>query len=231
MADSKSYFNIALEETYRDGEIIFEEGNSGDWVYVVLSGAVEVSKGINGNRFVLSVIQPGEVFGELALIGAVKRTATTRAMGQTKLGIIDREMLDKDFNKLSADFRNVLVVMVARFIKMLDRSREFAVRGEDRITKTIALKFQNRQSFVNAYSANISTGGLFIKTDSPLPVGELFSLQIEMPDVAEALKFRCEVVWTREKAEDNRPAGMGVKFCESPEKESQILKQFISKSL
>jgi uncharacterized protein (TIGR02266 family) len=118
--------------------------------------------------------------------------------------------------------------MVERFIKMLDRSREFAVRREERVPKTIALKFQNRQSFVNAYSANISSGGLFIKTDSPLPVGEQFSLQIEMPDVVEALKFRCEVVWTREKAENNRPAGMGVKFCDSPEKESQILKQFIS---
>ena len=54
---------------------------------------------------------------------------------------------------------------------------------------------------MNAYSANISSGGLFIKTDSPLPVGEPLSLQIEMPDVAEALKLRCEVVWKREKAE------------------------------
>ncbi len=230
MAETKSYFNVALEETYRDGEIIFEEGNSGDWVYVVLAGAVEVSKRINGNRFVLSIIQPGDVFGELALIGAVKRTATTRAIGQTKLGIIDREMLDKDFNKLSADFRNVLVVMVERFVKMLDRSREFAVRKEDRLTKTIALKFQNRQSFVNAYTANISSGGLFIRTDNPLPVGEQLSLQIEIPDVAEALKLRCEVVWTREKAENNKPAGMGVKFCESPDKDSEILKQYLSKA-
>jgi uncharacterized protein (TIGR02266 family) len=228
MAESKPYFNITHEESYHDGQTIFEEGNSGDWVYVVLSGAVEVSKRVDGSRFVLSVIQPGEVLGELALVGAVKRTATTRAMGQTKLGIIDRELLDKDFNKLSSDFRNVLVVMVTRFVKMLDRSREFAVRSDERVTKTIALKFQNRQSFVNAYSANISSSGLFIKTDSPLPVGEPLSLQIEIPDVAEALKFRCEVVWTREKAEDNKPAGMGVKFCETSEKDSQILKQFIA---
>ena len=41
---SSPYFNIALEETYEDGEIIFKEGNSGDWVYVVLSGAIEFSK-------------------------------------------------------------------------------------------------------------------------------------------------------------------------------------------
>ncbi len=230
MAESKTYFNVAHEETYHDGQTIFEEGNSGDWVYVVLSGAVEVSKRVDGTRFVLSVIQPGEVFGELALIGAVKRTATTRAIGQTKVGIIDRKFLDKDFNKLSADFRNVLVVMVARFIKMMDRSREFAVRSDERVTKTIALKFRNHQSFVHACSANISSSGLFIKTDSPLPVGERFSLHIEIPDVAEVLKVPCDVVWTREKAEDGRPAGMGVKFCETPEKDSRILRQFIAKT-
>ena len=58
MAESKPYFNITHEESYHDGQTIFEEGNSGDWVYVVLSGAVEVSKRVDGSRFVLSVIQP-----------------------------------------------------------------------------------------------------------------------------------------------------------------------------
>lgn len=120
------YLNVVLEETYEDGEVIFKEGNSGDWVYVVLSGAVEVSKAVDGARFVLSMLKPGEVFGELALIGAVKRTATTRAIGRTTVGIIDKGFLDREFNKLSTDFRTVLVAMVDRFIKTMDRAREFS---------------------------------------------------------------------------------------------------------
>ena len=120
------YFNIALEESYHDGDVIFKEGNSGDWVYVVLSGAVEVSKAVDGARFVLSILKSGEVFGELALIGAVKRTATTRAIGRTTVGIIDKGFLDREFNKLSTDFRTVLVAMVDRFIKTMDRAREFS---------------------------------------------------------------------------------------------------------
>ena len=122
---SSPYFNIALEETYEDGEIIFKEGNSGDWVYVVLSGAIEISKVVEGTKFVLSILKPGEVFGELALIGAVRRTATTRAIGKTTVGIIDRAFLDREFNKLSTDFRTVLVAMVERFIKTMDRARDF----------------------------------------------------------------------------------------------------------
>ena len=119
------YLNVVLEETYEDGEVIFKEGNSGDWVYVVLSGAVEVSKAVDGARFVLSILKSGEVFGELALIGAVKRTATTRAIGRTTVGIIDKGFLDREFNKLSTDFRTVLVAMVDRFINTMDRAREF----------------------------------------------------------------------------------------------------------
>ena len=73
----------------------------------------------------MSILKPGEVFGELALIGAVRRTATTRAIGKTTVGIIDRAFLDREFNKLSTDFRAVLVAMVERFIKTMDRSRDF----------------------------------------------------------------------------------------------------------
>ena len=36
-------FTIASEETYPDGKMIFQEGSSGDWVYVILSGSVEIS--------------------------------------------------------------------------------------------------------------------------------------------------------------------------------------------
>jgi len=37
-------FQTAIEEKYTDGQIIFKEGSSGDWIYVIESGAVEISK-------------------------------------------------------------------------------------------------------------------------------------------------------------------------------------------
>ena len=145
-----SVYNIALEERYRHGEIIFEEGNSGDWVYVVLSGEVEVSKTVEGKVFTLGTLKPGEVFGELALIGAVRRTATTRARGETRVGIVDRSLLDKEFNKLSADFRGILLALVARFIKVMDDTREFFTRQTTRVERVLALTFQSRQQFLAA---------------------------------------------------------------------------------
>jgi uncharacterized protein (TIGR02266 family) len=226
---STSVYNIALEEQYRHGEIIFEEGNSGDWVYVVLSGEVEVSKTVEGKVFTLGILKPGEVFGELALIGSVRRTATTRARGETRVGIVDRSLLDKDFNKLSADFRSILLALVKRFIKVMDGTREFFTRQTERVERVLGLTFRSRQQFLSAYTSNISRGGLFIQTRQPLAPQERFLLRLQVPGVEKPLEVNCQVAWTRGQAGDGdaKPAGMGVKFCEMSAKDTKVLEEYL----
>ena len=124
--DDLGFYNIASEEKFDDGEIIFEEGKSGDWVCVILEGSVEVSKTVSGGKFVLGKLGRGEIFGELALLGAVKRTATVRAIGETTIGIVDREFLDKELNKMSSDLRNIVVSTAQRFKKVIDRIQGFS---------------------------------------------------------------------------------------------------------
>jgi CRP-like cAMP-binding protein len=124
--ENQGFYNIASEANYNNGEVIFEEGKSGDWVCVVLSGSVEVSKRVGGREFVLGKLKPGEIFGELALIGAVKRTATVRAVGETAIGVIDREFLDYELNKMSSDLRALVVGAAERFIKVIDRIESFS---------------------------------------------------------------------------------------------------------
>jgi CRP/FNR family cyclic AMP-dependent transcriptional regulator len=110
-------YQIAAEETFHDGQIIFEEGSSGDWIYVIDSGAVELSKQVNGEKIVIEVLGPGDVFGELAFIAHVPRTATARAIGETTTGIIDRNFLDQEYNKLSQYFQAILRTLARRLKK------------------------------------------------------------------------------------------------------------------
>ncbi len=124
--DDIGFYNIASEEKFDDGEIIFEEGKSGDWVCIVLEGSVEVSKTVSGGKFILGKLGRGEIFGELALLGAVRRTATVRAIGETTIGIIDREFLDKELNKMSSDLRTIVVSAAQRFKKVIDRIQGFS---------------------------------------------------------------------------------------------------------
>jgi len=220
-------YQIASEETYKDSQIIIEEGSSGTWVYIVLSGSVEISKTIGGRKFIITVLEPGEVFGELGYLGAIKRTATVKAIGETTIGVIDRSFLDQEFNKLSGSFRNILVAVVKRFRNLIDRTCEFSSRQDARAQKTLTLTFKNRQSFVKAYTGNISKAGLFIMTEHPLKEGEQFLLRLQLPDLPEAIKITCEVLWVREQSEtQKRPPGMGVKFSKMTKRDNQILNQY-----
>jgi type IV pilus assembly protein PilZ len=221
-------YHIASEETYKDGQIIFEQGSSGDWVYVVRSGSVEISKKIGGKKsFIITQLEPGEVFGELGYLGAIKRTATARAIGETTIGVIDRAFLDKEFNLLSGSFRAVLVAVVKRFRNLIERTSEFTSRKEPRVNKSLSLSFKDRQSFVKAYTDNISKGGLFIMTERPLKEGEQFLLKLQVPDLPEPIKVNCEVSWVREQTDTEKwPPGMGVKFCKMTKKDNQVLNQY-----
>jgi CRP/FNR family cyclic AMP-dependent transcriptional regulator len=222
-------FNIASEETYQDGQIIIKEGTTGDWVYVVMSGTVEISKTVGGKKFVIESLQPNEIFGELGFLGGVTRTATARAVGETTVGVIDRAFLDREFNKLPSDFRTILTTVVQRFKKMIERTSELSSRKEIRVLKTLSLKYKDKNSFVNAYTGNLSSGGLFIKTKNPLEQGEQFLLKLQLPGLSDPMKIKCEVAWSRKEEEktDDSPAGMGVAFIEMTNNDNQMLKEYL----
>jgi CRP-like cAMP-binding protein len=60
-------------------------------MYVVLSGRVEVVRGLDGERPQrITVLGPGEFFGEMALLGEWKRTASVRAIDETECLGLDR---------------------------------------------------------------------------------------------------------------------------------------------
>lgn len=107
-------FQTATEEKYKDGDIIFEEGSSGDWIYVIESGAVELSKIMRGEKEVLLELGPGEIIGELGFITKMPRTATATSVGDTTLGIIDPISFEQEFNRLSPDFQAVLISLATR---------------------------------------------------------------------------------------------------------------------
>ncbi|MDX9745928.1 MAG: cyclic nucleotide-binding domain-containing protein [Syntrophales bacterium] len=113
-------FQIASYETFQDGQVIFQEGTHGDWIYVIEEGAVEISKEMKGRRVVVEVLPPGEIFGEMAFISKMPRTATATAMGETTVGIVNRDYYDHEFNRMPEDFRQVFNTIAARLKKATD---------------------------------------------------------------------------------------------------------------
>ena len=81
--------------TYRKkfgpGEVIVEEGRTGNGMYLIVSGDVEAIKGLGTEQQqIVNKLGAGEVFGEMALLGEWPRTATVRAVDNVECLGIDR---------------------------------------------------------------------------------------------------------------------------------------------
>ncbi len=221
-------FDSATKELYKDGHVIFEEGSSGDWIYVILSGSVEISKMVNNKKYIIEVLHEGDLFGGASFLGMMERKTTAISIGKTTAGIVDRTPLDEEFNKLSAEFRTVLLATVMSCNKVIDRACEFTVRKHPRVQKSLALSYQDHTGFVKAFTGNISQGGLFIRSKKPLEMGEEFLLKLTLPGIPNALNIKCKVMWVRKSQLDiKRPAGMGVQFCKMASDDYTILKQYL----
>lgn len=66
------------------GEVLFEEGDAGDTLYVISRGKMKLGRrSTDGRENLLSVLGPSEMFGELSLFDPGPRTATLTAVGET----------------------------------------------------------------------------------------------------------------------------------------------------
>lgn len=87
---------IGREETHRVGEYIFREGDPGGSLYLILEGAVRISREVGGmGEEALTVLRAGEAFGEMALIDATPRSADAKAHERARLLIVTREALEE----------------------------------------------------------------------------------------------------------------------------------------
>lgn len=80
------------ERTIAPKEILFREGEPGDYAYIIKSGKVEILKHAEHGEVQLAVLEEGAVFGELALFDFDElRSATARALEESVLEVLSAE--------------------------------------------------------------------------------------------------------------------------------------------
>lgn len=75
---------------FKRGEIIFRQGDKGDFVYTIVSGEVEVIREEPEGEKVLARMGTGQYFGEMALVSDAPRTATVRTLTEVDVIIMGR---------------------------------------------------------------------------------------------------------------------------------------------
>ena len=82
------------QTTLRRGEGLFNEGDSGDRLYILLTGKVKLGHtSVDGRENLLAVLGPGEVVGELTLFDPGPRSTTATAVATTELLALEHNQL------------------------------------------------------------------------------------------------------------------------------------------
>jgi len=122
-----SILRISSTEEVGQGTMIFQEGDAGEELYLILSGKVRISRHLSTVREeALAVLEEGQAFGEMAVIeDGVVRSATARAHHPCTLLVLKRvpfqELLRADRDLAHAILWNVVKQLSARLRATTDK--------------------------------------------------------------------------------------------------------------
>src|SRR5262245_15399395 len=84
-----------VSRVYRAGTVIFDHGAPGAEMFLLVAGTVRIERDVEaGGTTRLAALAPGEVFGEMALIGQAPRSARAVAETDVELFALDRSGLE-----------------------------------------------------------------------------------------------------------------------------------------
>jgi CRP-like cAMP-binding protein len=86
---------LGTEEAFKRNEYIFRHGDAGEKFYLVLEGAIRISREVPGmGEEALSIFRKGAVFGEMALIEDATRSADALAHERCRLFVMKKQDLE-----------------------------------------------------------------------------------------------------------------------------------------
>ena len=80
-----------LGKLYKENGVIYHQGDTGDCMYIVQLGQVEIIRREGNSEYCLAVLNEGDFFGEMALFGYPVRSATARAVGSASVLSLEKK--------------------------------------------------------------------------------------------------------------------------------------------
>ncbi|MDX1569342.1 MAG: cyclic nucleotide-binding domain-containing protein [Xanthomonadales bacterium] len=137
------------DEHFEPGDVVFDEGDPGDSVYLVRAGRVLIYRIEDGQELPLAVLAEGQTFGELAVLEGESRRAAARAEAPTDLVIIDRERF-LEASSASPDLHDYLGTLKKVYALQGGVATVFdgAFRGDPAVV-TVATLDDGREAIIN----------------------------------------------------------------------------------
>ena len=118
---------VCAEESFSKDDIIFQEEAPGDRMHVIKSGAVKIVKKVKDKENTLAVLNPGEFFGEMALLDGLPRSASARAGDSAMVITITRTnyaSLRENAPKTALKLIDILVNVLSNRLRQTNKNLE-----------------------------------------------------------------------------------------------------------
>jgi CRP-like cAMP-binding protein len=133
-SDLENIAALLIERRYPKNSIIVEEGLTGDYMYIIRSGRVKVTKASDdGREKIMDFLEAGAFFGEMALLDHAPRSASVRTLEASVLAALSR----RDFLNLLRNSPDLGLSLIQELTRRLRETDEQATsvsfqRVEDR---------------------------------------------------------------------------------------------------
>ena len=107
---------LTQHKKYSKGEVVFEQGDVGDSLYLLLEGSIDViQKRQDGSEHIITVLEAPDFFGEMSLIDKEYRSATIRARDDAVMLCLSNENLHS-FARVYKNGFTLVVINIARVL-------------------------------------------------------------------------------------------------------------------
>jgi CRP-like cAMP-binding protein/RsiW-degrading membrane proteinase PrsW (M82 family) len=230
LADLENLSRAIVSRTYGGGQVLFEEGDEGDALYLIRKGGIDILTEVDGEERLLRTMRPGEIVGELALLDGQPRSATARAKDQATVLMLRREQFI-----MFMQSRPQVILAVLRYLARRVRHVTEVVETSINWASHIA------QGDYEQAKAVGSTGAALAPGSSPAieltgPVGQVAPTRLEAVSadapvhLGGAFAMIASALEQREQAFQKKFEAAGVmtaEMAELPSEQQEVMKFFI----
>ncbi len=118
-ADLDTIAAVSTDRDLQRGDVIFEEGDTPDELYVVVSGRIAIAnRSIDGRESMVALMEPGDLFGEMGLFSGRGRSAEARALEASVVTAVPYEPLNNLYKEDPSLLWPVIEMLAGRLRNM-----------------------------------------------------------------------------------------------------------------
>ena len=118
--------------TFKAGEVLFEEGTTGQELFIIQEGRLGVYKDTADGKVELAVIEKGGIIGEMSLLDNLPRSATVRAVETSKVLIINQAHFQTVMQSVPMWLQSIIQIVVSRLRDANKRVDQAVLRDKER---------------------------------------------------------------------------------------------------